>query len=115
MATKKNTSNLKRNVVPDSVDLRDRPSLPAVGIIPGTSLDPVIDLPVLDQGSTNACTGFALARVQVSWDVHRGRQWKLNDVLSGQTCVRSGGEMRDGALYVDLKPWQCHLFQVRTG
>ena len=63
MATKKDTSNLKRNVVPDRIDLRDRPYLPAVGIIPGTSLDPVTDIPVLFQRSTNACTGFALASV----------------------------------------------------
>ena len=54
----------------------------------------------------------AQARVQVPWDELRGRQWRLNDVLSGQTYDRSGDEMRDGGLYVDLKPWQCHLFQV---
>jgi glycosidase len=54
----------------------------------------------------------AQARVQVPWDELRGRQWRLNDGLSGQTYDRSGDEMRDGGLYVDLKPWQCHLFQV---
>jgi hypothetical protein len=54
------------------------------------------------------------ARVQVPWDTLRGKQWCLSDVLSGQTYDRSGDEMRDSGLYVELGPWQCHLFQVRV-
>lgn len=27
---------------------------------------------------------------------------------------RSGNEMRDSGLYVDLKPWQCHVFRVHA-
>ena len=54
------------------------------------------------------------ARVQVPWDVLREKQYHLNDVLSGQTYDRSGDEMRDAGLYVDLGPWQFHLFQVRV-
>jgi len=56
----------------------------------------------------------AQARVQVPWDELRGKQWRLNDVLSGQTYDRSGDEMRDAGLYVELQPWQCHLFQLRA-
>jgi hypothetical protein len=56
----------------------------------------------------------AQARVQVPWDELRGRSWRLDDVLSGETYDRSGDEMRDPGLYVDLGPWQCHLFQVRA-
>jgi len=52
-----------RNVVPDRLDLRDRPYMPPVAIIPGQQLAPPVDLPVLNQGETNACTGFALASV----------------------------------------------------
>lgn len=63
MATKKSTASLKRNVVPDSIDLRDRFYLPTVAVIPGTTLEPKIDIPVLYQGDTNACTGFSLASV----------------------------------------------------
>jgi hypothetical protein len=55
------------------------------------------------------------ARVQVPWDELRGKTWRLSDVLSGETYDRSGDEMRDAGLYVDLKPWQYHLFQVRAG
>ena len=56
-----NSRNLKRNVVPDRLDLRDRPYLPAIAVAPAAEMRPKMALPVLDQGSTNACTGFALA------------------------------------------------------
>jgi hypothetical protein len=54
------------------------------------------------------------ARVHVPWDELREKQWRLNDVLSGESYDRSGSEMRDAGLYVDLSPWKCHLFQVRA-
>jgi hypothetical protein len=52
------------------------------------------------------------ARVHVPWDDLRGRSWRLRDALSGEAYDRSGDELRDAGLYVDLQPWQCHLFQV---
>lgn len=52
-----------RNVVPDRIDLRDRRYMPAIHLPPPRVLKPVRGLLVLDQGSTNACTGFALAAV----------------------------------------------------
>jgi hypothetical protein len=54
----------------------------------------------------------AQARVHVPWDELRGRNWRLNDMLSGESYDRSGSDMRDGGLYVDRAPWKCHLFQV---
>ncbi len=63
MVTKESPSSLKRNVAPDRIDLRDRPYLPTVAVIPGASLEPKTDIPVLYQGDTNACTGFSLASV----------------------------------------------------
>lgn len=53
----------KRNVVPDRLDLRDRSYMPSIAVTPGNELSPKIDLPVLNQGNTNACTGFALSNV----------------------------------------------------
>jgi hypothetical protein len=53
----------KKNVVPDSIDLRDRPYTPSVMIVPAEVLAPKIDIPVLNQHDTNACTGFGLASV----------------------------------------------------
>jgi hypothetical protein len=52
-----------RNVVPDSIDLRDRQYMPSVTIVPAEMLAPDIDIPVLNQRDTSACTGFALASV----------------------------------------------------
>ncbi len=54
----------------------------------------------------------AQARVRLPWDELRGKQWRLADALSGATYDRSGDEMRDAGLYVDLKLWQYHLFQL---
>lgn len=56
----------------------------------------------------------AQARLHVPWDELRGKQWRLSDVLSGETYDRGGDEMRDAGLHVDLKPWQCHLFRMRS-
>ncbi len=52
-----------RNVVPDRLDLRDRVYMPPVAVVPGLTLAPKTNIPVLNQKQTNACTGFALASV----------------------------------------------------
>jgi glycosidase len=54
----------------------------------------------------------AQARVNIPWDELRGGTWRLADALSSDVYDRSGDEMRNEGLYVDLKPWQCHLFKV---
>ena len=51
------------NVTPDRVDLRDRPYRPAVALAPPPQLRVATKAPVLQQGDTNACTGFALATI----------------------------------------------------
>ena len=56
----------------------------------------------------------AQARVHVPRDELRGKLWPLNDVLSGESYGRSGDEMRNAGLYVDLEPWHSHLFQMRA-
>jgi hypothetical protein len=62
----------------------------------------------------NFSAGSSQALVTIPWDELRGKQWRLSDVLSGETYDRSGDEMRDGGVYFDLKPWQCHIFHVRA-
>jgi hypothetical protein len=62
----------KRNIVPDQLDLRDRPYLPTLLAPPDVEMLPKLKLPLLDQGRTNACTGFALASV-VNFLVRRHR------------------------------------------
>jgi len=54
----------------------------------------------------------AQSRVRVPLDELRGKTWRLNDLLGAETYDRSGDEMRDSGLYVELKPWQCHLFKL---
>ena len=61
----------KRSAVPDRLDLRDRVYMPPVAVVPDLALDPKTNIPVLDQGQTNACTGFALASVVSSQDESR--------------------------------------------
>ena len=63
MAAKARPAVPVRNVVPDRIDLRDRRYMPPVSFAPKPRLTPRHRLPVLDQGDTNACTGFALASV----------------------------------------------------
>ena len=63
----------------------------------------------------NFSAGSSQGLVHLPWDELRGKTWRLNDVLTGETYDRSGDEMRDSGLYVDLGPWQCHLFQMRAG
>ena len=61
----------------------------------------------------NFSDGTSQALVRVPWDEMREKRWRLDDRLSGETVERSGSDMRDAGLYVELGPWKCHLFQVR--
>ena len=56
------------------------------------------------------------ARVQVPWCEVRGQTWRLADALSDASYDRDGDDMLSPGLYVELGPWDCHLFQCsRTG
>ncbi|BCS32294.1 hypothetical protein TBR22_A15040 [Luteitalea sp. TBR-22] len=56
--------------------------------------------------------GRAQGLVHLPWDDLRGREWRLDDLLAGQSHERNGSKMRDTGLYVELGPWQCHLFRI---
>jgi hypothetical protein len=58
--------------------------------------------------------GSAQALVQVPWNGLSGREWRLDDALCDDSYERSGNEMRGSGLYVDLGPWQCHVFEVHA-
>jgi hypothetical protein len=62
----------------------------------------------------NFSAASAQALVRVPWDEMRGKMWRLDDRLSRETFERSGNDIRDAGLYVELGPWECHLFQVRA-
>jgi hypothetical protein len=57
--------------------------------------------------------GTSQARIQVPWDELGGKMWRLIDVLSGETYDRSGDDMRDNGLHVDLGPWKYHFFRLK--
>jgi hypothetical protein len=61
----------------------------------------------------NFSDGSVQGRVHGPWDELRGKAWHLDDVLSGQAYDRSGDEMQEAGLYVELGPWTCHLFQMK--
>jgi predicted alpha/beta hydrolase family esterase len=63
--TRRSGHHAPRLVSPDSVDFRDRTYTPPISHAPAAELapPPAAWRPVLDQGSTSACTGFALATV----------------------------------------------------
>jgi Alpha amylase, catalytic domain len=62
----------------------------------------------------NFSAGSSQALIRLPGDELRGKTWRLNDVLTGETYDRSGDDMRDSGLYVDLGPWRGNLFQVRA-
>jgi hypothetical protein len=107
----------KRSVVPDRLDLRDRLYMPPVAVVPGLALAPMINIPVLDQGQTNACTGFALASVvyhlqraakrkQVDWCVAPFMLYSMArryDEFPGDPDADTGSSLR-GA----MKGWYKH-------
>ncbi len=54
------------------------------------------------------------ALVKLPWDRLRNNMWRLDDKLSDKTFERSGNDMRDAGLYVDLKPWEYNFFEVQA-
>ena len=62
----------------------------------------------------NFSDAISQALVKVPWDELRDTMWRLDDRLSGETFERSGFDMREVGLYVDLGPWNCHLFQLNA-
>ena len=54
------------------------------------------------------------ATVRVPWDQLRGRNWRMDDVLSGRSYTRSGDDLRGPGIYVELGPWACHFFRFEA-
>ena len=41
-----------------------------------------------------------------------GRQWRLRDLLGDAQYERDGNELQSRGLYLDVPPWQCHVFEI---
>jgi hypothetical protein len=44
-----------------------------------------------------------------------GRTWQLRDLLSDAVYDRDGNDLAAHGLYLDVAPWQCHVFELTTG
>ena len=55
----------------------------------------------------------AQGRIPLGWPDLPGRDWRLEDLLSGAVFVRDGGELAGPGLFVDLEPWQYHVLSPR--
>jgi len=53
------------------------------------------------------------ALVKVPWDDLSDIVWRLEDRLSGEIFERSGYDMREVGMYVELGPWQYHCFSLQ--
>ena len=42
----------------------------------------------------------------------RDRQWRLKDLLSDAQYDRDGNELESRGLYLDVPPWQAHVFAL---
>jgi glycosidase len=42
-----------------------------------------------------------------------GRQWTLEDLIGGDAYERDGDALAGGGIYLDLRPWQYHVFDLR--
>ena len=59
----------------------------------------------------NLSGAIATGHVRAPWEDARGHQWRLVDPTHGTTFDRTGDDLCDG-LYVQLAPWDWHLFRV---
>jgi len=49
--------------------------------------------------------------VRLPWPQMSGLAWRLEDPVSDTTFDRSGHDMEENGLYVDLPPWGSHFLQ----
>jgi hypothetical protein len=57
----------------------------------------------------NLSDSGAQGLVRLPWDELKARAWQVTDLFTGQMYERSGDEMCNPGLYVDLPPWGFHI------
>ena len=62
----------------------------------------------------NLSENAAQARIQVPWKQAENRTWQLDDLISGATYERHGGEMLSPGLYVELDRWGFHFLAAHA-
>jgi len=51
--------------------------------------------------------------LQLSFTDLHGSCWRLRDLLSEASYNRDGDDLQKGGLYMDMKPWQYHVFEMK--
>jgi hypothetical protein len=54
------------------------------------------------------------ALIKLPWTELAGHSWRLTDPLQQTAFERSGDELRESGLYVDLEPWGYHLLSAES-
>jgi glycosidase len=54
-------------------------------------------------------------RVRLPFSDLGGRQWRLRDLFGDAQYQRDGNELQSQGLYVDVAPWQFHVFELAAG
>lgn len=57
----------------------------------------------------NLSDSGAQGQVRLPWDELAGTSWQMTDLFTGQMYERSGKEMCNPGMYVDLPPWGFHV------
>ena len=58
----------------------------------------------------NISDSSAQGQVRLPWDELIGKSWQMTDLFTGQMYERSGDEIYNPGMYVDLPPWGYHVF-----
>ncbi|MBK9140169.1 MAG: alpha-amylase [Verrucomicrobia bacterium] len=69
-----------------------------------------------DGGRVMVCVNYAGQQsqcyVRLSYADWGDRQWRLRDLLSGAQYERDGNDLQSRGLYLDVSPWQFHVFEL---
>jgi hypothetical protein len=62
----------------------------------------------------NFSSQSAQCRVRIPFANLAGRPWRLRDMIGTEVYQRDGDDLHARGLYLNVPPWQCHVFEVKT-
>lgn len=62
--------------------------------------------------TVNYALHHSQCRLRLPFPALAGRNWQLKDLMSAATYQRDGGDLIANGLYLDVPPWQAHIFTV---
>ena len=62
--------------------------------------------------SVNYASHQSQCYVRLPFTELSGRQWRLGDLLGTAQYDRDGDDLQSRGLYLDVSPWQCHVFEM---